>query len=55
MMCYKDRTYCSSAYCTDKCGRRLTEEDRLEANKLGLPICVADFCTKPDKEGEEND
>lgn len=46
MICYKDRTFCCSPNCTNECGRKLTEEVKEEAKKVGLPICVSMFCSK---------
>lgn len=45
MLCYRDRTYCSREDCArELCFRRITEEVKREAERLGLPICVADLC-----------
>ena len=45
---YKDRTWCGSTNCQNKCGRKLTEEDRQKAIKWWgneyFPISVARFC-----------
>lgn len=48
MISYKDRTFCASPNCQDKCGRKLTEEIKQAAVKWwgseGAPISVAHFC-----------
>jgi hypothetical protein len=44
MMCYKDRTFCSSLNCKNDCGRKITEDQKKEAQKLELPIAYAKFC-----------
>ena len=44
MLCYKDKTFCNSPNCENKCGRKLTYEDVLAANSLGIPISGANFC-----------
>ena len=53
MMGYKDRTFCASPNCQNKCGRQLTQEIRDGARKWwgsdDAPIAVGNFC---DDEGE---
>jgi hypothetical protein len=53
MICYKDRTFCGSENCKNKCGRQLTEEVKEGARKWwgsdNAPIAISDFC---DKNGE---
>jgi hypothetical protein len=51
MLCYRDKTFCVSENCTNECRRQLVEEDRKEADRLGLPISVAEYCDK----GNHND
>ena len=43
-MTYKDTTFCASKVKHHTCGRELTEKDRKQAIKLGLPIAWAKFC-----------
>lgn len=47
-MCFRDTTFCSSPNCKNKCGRKLTEQDKEAARKWwgkdGAPIAYADFC-----------
>ena len=44
MICYKDRTYCSSKECKNKgCSKRLTEEVWKEASDFGLPVAYSDL------------
>lgn len=53
MICYKDMTFCVSPNCTNKCGRKLTEEIKKEAEKWwggpDAPICVSYFCGESDE------
>ena len=53
MMCYKDRTYCISKGCQNKCGRKLTDLVKEGAERWwgskDAPIAVAEFC---DAKGE---
>ena len=44
MIVYRDMTFCNSVYCLGNCGRKLTEKDRREATKIGLPIAASPFC-----------
>lgn len=44
MLCYKDKTFCSSPACNNKCGRQITDREKQEAGYLGLPIAYADMC-----------
>lgn len=48
MLCYRDRSYCSSGVpggrCVNMgCERRLTEGDRARAAEMGLPVGWMDF------------
>lgn len=53
MMCYRDMTFCISTACTNKCGRKLTDKIRADAErwwgKPGAPISMSYFC---DDKGE---
>lgn len=60
MICYRDRTFCASPNCKNKCGRELTDEIKRQASEwwlsftngrtsIGAPIAMAFFC---DKDGE---
>ena len=43
MICYKDTTYCVSKDCVNKsCKIRMTDEIQNKANKLCIPVSVAD-------------
>jgi len=56
MITYKDKTFCSSVNCKNKCGRKITNKDINEAKRLKLPICFADFCDEEGQlKGESND
>jgi hypothetical protein len=53
MLCYKDKTFCSDNIKNHTCNRELTEEDRANAEKLGLPVAYGSFCVK-DLSGTSN-
>lgn len=48
MICFRDRTYCVSKNCTNKCGRKLTDEVTAAAKVWwggdDAPIAVGTFC-----------
>lgn len=48
MFCYKDKTFCSSPNCQNKCERQFTEHDRAQATAWwggeDFPLSTADFC-----------
>lgn len=50
MMGYGDRIWCCSKNCKNKCGRKLTDEDREKAIRWwggeGFPISVAEYCNE---------
>lgn len=47
-MTYKDRTFCSSPSCENKCGRKLTEKDKFFlVGHPWYPVSYQDFCSKP--------
>ena len=52
MICYKDKTYCSSEQHLEACQRQITEEEKEHAAELGLGIAYADFCGSVDRIGE---
>jgi len=43
-MSYKDKTFCSSNYCKNACGHKMTLEEIKEVTKLRCDICWATFC-----------
>jgi len=45
MICYKDRTFCSSDCTNTSCWRYLSPQGEIRANKLNLPISMSDFST----------
>lgn len=53
MICFKDRTFCCSPNCQNKCGRQWTEELRKQAEEWwggpDAPVAFSYFC------GELND
>lgn len=44
MICYKDKTFCSSETHKPDCDRQITEEDKKHAEELSLPIAYGKFC-----------
>lgn len=52
MITYKDKTFCSSANCKNKCGRKITNKDVSDAKRLKLPISFADFCNEKQDQQE---
>ncbi len=48
MMCYKNKSYCSSPNCTNECGRKITKEIIEDAKRVDLPICSSNFCDTPE-------
>ena len=44
MLCYQDRTYCSSDVEVHTCGRELSKDEAEHAKKVGLPIAYGSFC-----------
>jgi len=48
MICFRDMTFCVSMNCTNKCGRKLTDEVRAAARRWwggdGAPIATGRFC-----------
>lgn len=44
MICYRDRTFCADKVENHTCGREFTEEDKANAEKIGLPVCFGSFC-----------
>ena len=53
MICYRDRTFCSSKNCKDKCGRKLTQQVQEGAEKWwgneNAPIAVSEYCDEDGK------
>lgn len=47
MICFMDRRFCSSHNCVNKCGHKLSEEQKALARKLELPISWYSFCHIP--------
>ncbi len=53
MGCFKDRTFCASPGCINKCGRKMTEQEREELDKISAKerrVSVGYFC----EHNEEN-
>lgn len=53
MICYRDRTWCGSPNCKDKCGRQFTKADEAAAIRwwggTDFPISIRNYC---DENGE---
>ncbi len=44
MLCYKDKTFCTSKSCKNKeCTRQFTDELARDAEAFSLPIALCDF------------
>lgn len=56
MICFEDKTFCTSPKCVNTCGRKLTPEIMKQAQKWwndtkgegGVPIVAAHFCDEVD-------
>lgn len=44
MINFKDKTFCSSPHCKNKCGRKMTQKDANDTLKAGLPVSYHPFC-----------
>ena len=44
MLCYKDKTFCSTKTDDHTCKSVITEEELKHAEEMGLPIAYADYC-----------
>jgi hypothetical protein len=55
MLCYRDRSYCATPIekCTCDPYYQLTEQDKENAKRLGLPIAFTEYCNPDNKEIEE--
>jgi len=47
MISYKDKTFCASPKCENKCGRKLTMEQKMEVHRNKIDVCYAYFCGEP--------
>jgi hypothetical protein len=54
--CYRDKTYCASPDCKNKCGRKMSNEIKaiLATDKYGR-TSYAYFCGEPTKDDNEED
>lgn len=46
MMCFKDKTFCGSENCKNKCNRKITDIELQQAKKMNMPIMYSDFCSE---------
>lgn len=44
MYCYRDRTFCGSPNCKNKCESQLTKEQAADAESMNMPIAYSEFC-----------
>lgn len=44
MITYKDKCFCASKVKRHTCGRKISEEDKKRAEKLGFPVAYGFFC-----------
>lgn len=53
MICYKDKSFCASKACKNKCNRKFTKEMHYQAVKWwggdDYPLCMMSYC---DENGE---
>lgn len=49
MLNYKDRTFCASPNCQNACGRKMTDAERGEAQRLNAVVCWGYFCDIPEE------
>lgn len=54
MLCYRDKTFCRSPNCKNKCNRKITDQERGEAIRLEMPIAWGYFCGEPEDEYTED-
>lgn len=47
MECYKDRCFCGSPDCKNKCGRKITPAELDDAERRNVPIAYGYFCGEP--------
>lgn len=52
-MTYKDKTFCASKNCQNKCGRKMTEEEKKEVSEKPVLVCYSYFCGKPGENKHE--
>ena len=54
MMCFKDRTFCASPGCTNECGRKMSEDEKKELEKMNefewTAVSQAYFCGVPEEQ-----
>lgn len=60
MICYRDRTYCSSKVDKHTCGREFTKQDAIDAEKWwggkDYPVAYGYFCGEPtSQKGTDNE
>lgn len=56
MICFKDKTFCASPNCKNECGRKMTDEEKEQLEKMNetnwVGVMQAYFCGEPEDEGE---
>ena len=46
-MNFKDKTFCASPNCKNDCGRKMTDEEKVQSISSGLFVSYAYFCGEP--------
>lgn len=54
-VCFNDRSYCASPNCKNECGRKMTEKEKRDLERLNQPnhwdgllgVCYGYFCGEP--------
>jgi hypothetical protein len=55
-MSFKDKTFCASPNCKNKCGRKMTENEKDQYIQMvsrlhfSIPVSYAYFCVEPEEE-----
>ena len=44
MLTFNDMAYCNAPSCKNKCGRKMTEKEKKDAENSSFPICYGLFC-----------
>lgn len=54
MICYKDKTFCSSDVEEHTCGREMAQEEKRDAERMNLPVAYGEFCTELNQYNDMN-
>lgn len=47
-ICFKDKTFCQSPNCKNKCGRKMTEVEKKQLESNPMAVCYGYFCGDPE-------